>query len=234
MALADGGGEVVFQLSPPILRATSRPLVQAWAVIGWGDPTEGRTGRHVNAGVEQRNVPAVEVEVDGGEDVAASGHTGRGVAHKKGTVRTELSSQRLQLGSGEAEGEVLVEQHQCGGAIRAAAPQSGAGRNGFDEVEVAGRNREVPLKKAVGAHDEVVLCRACNGISSQMQGDVVAAARGGDFDRVAPRNGQEQAVQFVEPIGTPAADLKPDIDFGVGEGDTGRLAGINHRSSHIA
>ena len=74
-------------------------------------------------------------------------------------------------------------------------------------------------EQGMGTADEVVLGCARDGQPVQMKGASVSRSRGGDLQRVAPGNGEEEAIEGMESILAAMPDLKPKVDLGVGEGD---------------
>ena len=228
------GGEVVGEATGPIFWPAAGPCIESRSVVIGADPAKGVSGRNVDARVDEGDVPPLEVEVDGVDVLSTAGDARGNIPNEEGAIRAQLSRELFEFRDGVAEVKQAVEQGQGEGAICTASAETGAGGEGLDEVEVDRREGVSLGEQGVGTADEVVLGGASDRPSVQMEGASVSRSGGGDLQRVAPRNGEEEAVEGMEPILTAVSNLEPKVDLGVGEGDPSGRAGINHRSSRIA
>ena len=112
-----------------------------------------------------------------------------------------------------------VEKGEGESAVCASSTQTRSRRQDFNKVKVHRGNGVALGQERIGSADEVVAWIAFYGVAVEVQKAAFSRARAHQFESVTPGDGQEEAVQIVESIGTLAPNLKPKIHLGVGKGD---------------
>ena len=106
-------------------------------------------------------------------------------------------------------------------AIRTASAEPGSHGNGLYEVKTDVGYVMGVFEELVSPKDDVVLQAARNGLAMGRDAGICCVRSGFDFERVAPWNGDENALYVMEAIGSFSQDAKPQIDLGIRKTDGG-------------